>query len=65
MYMNAGNAEYSVSTALTRLDTVRIYHQLAAYSQATHFVFDSPTFFMNAITSDSLKLPLASVPIVS
>ncbi len=24
MYMNAGNAEYSVSTALTRLSEVRI-----------------------------------------
>ncbi len=61
--MNAGNAEYSVSTALTRLDKVRYVSHPT--HNVSHFGFDPPIFFMNTITSDLLKLPLASDPIVT
>ena len=67
MYMNAGNAENSVSTAFTRLDSVRICLLPNEYTVLTHFALDPgpPIFFMNAITSDSFKLPLVPNPTVS
>ena len=67
MYINAGNAEYSVSTAFTRLKVSNLNFPGRRTEQflLTHFGTDPPVFFMNIITSDSLKLPRASVPIVS
>ena len=67
MYINAGNAEYSVSTAFTRLKAskLNILVRRMEEFQLTHFGTSPPIFFMNIITSDLLKLPMASVPIVS
>ena len=67
MYINAGNAEYSVSTAFTRLKASKLNLPVRRTEEflPTHFGTDPPIFFMNIITSDSLKLPRESVPIVS
>jgi len=65
MYINAGNAAYSVSTAFTRLNEIKFGF---FYDEKTIHIgspISPPIFFMNIITSDSLKFPFASVPIVS
>ena len=63
MYRNAGNAAYRISTGFTRLDEVRM--RFPHDAELAHFGCDPPTFFMNAMTSDVLYLPLESLPIVS